>query len=125
MYHGVEWLEKEFLNQLKKYIKHNKNGKNYSQTIGKTIESYGYISASLEKKYAYSFVDGKNWITNKIEPPLLEPAMFIINIKKGTKGVAWVSTPFTMMGHLNTEEQILIKRNTKYKITNWQKDKKA
>lgn len=122
VYHGVEWLEKEFYDQLKDYIKDSKNGKDYSQTIGKTIESFGYISTSLNKKYVIDFVDGKNWITNKLEPPLLEPAMFLINIKKGTKGVAWVSNPFKFMGLANSEEQVMIKRNVKYKIKDWNKD---
>lgn len=122
VYHGVEWMEKEFYSQL--YIYNEANGSlNFSKTIGKTIESYGFLSTSIDKKYAYPFVNGNNWNTGKNEPPLKEPALFIINIKNNTNGAAYLSSSFSLMGIANKEEQVLINKDTKFKITNWEKDK--
>ena len=123
VYHGVEYMENEFWDQLKDFIIQKPNGKlDYSQVVGTTITSNGFISTSLNKTSIKGFANGFNWTNDKYEPPLKEPAIFKINFYKGQKNVAYVSgfdlvkqNGFSM---INLEEQFLINRNTQFKITN-------
>lgn len=125
VFHGVEFIEVEFWDQLQPYVTNGKNGLNFSKTIGKRIESYGFLSTALDKKYAYPFVDGNDWTDNNIpKPPLKEPSLFIINIKKNTKEVAYVSG-FNFMDVTNTEDQVLINKDKQLEIKDWYKDDKG
>ena len=86
VYHGVEYIEVKFYEQLKPYINKTSNGYDYSKCIGKTIQSYGFVSTSLSLKIAYRFLNWKLAINNtntSIEyNPLKEPAIMIVNILK-------------------------------------------
>lgn len=122
-YHGVEYQEIEFWDQLKNNITQNNDGSyDYSKCVGQTITSYGWISTSIDRNYAEPFVDGEDWTDNNIpKPPLKEPALFIIKIPKGYHGAAYIQG-FNLAGEVNKEFQVLIKRNSKLKITNWYKN---
>lgn len=125
VFHGVEFMEVEFWDQLNKYVKNGVNGLDFSKTIGQKIESYGFLSTTLDIKYAYPFVNGNDWTDNNIsKPPLKEPTLFIINIKKNTKEVAYVSG-YNFMDVAITEDQVLINKNKQYLIKDWYKDDKG
>lgn len=126
VWHGVEYQEDEFWNQLKDYIKLNSDGTHdYSQTVGKTIESYGFISASFNKAKAYEYSDGTIFSLDskngQIHMPLKEKAVFEIKLRKNNKGAAYLAD-FDFSGTINYENQVLIKKDSKYKITGWHKE---
>lgn len=126
VYHGVEFMEIEFYNQLKDFIVYDENKKDYdySNCVDKTITSNGFISTSLVESYADNFFDWKPrpevWPNEGIVPnPLKEPVLFEIKIPKGYKGAAYLSNfDFAGFGTGSTEHQVLIDRNCKFKITN-------
>lgn len=125
VYHGVEFMEVEFYDQLQEYIIGNEEDVyDYSNCVGKTITSYGFISTSLVQQYANSFFDWKPrpevWPNEGIIPnPLKVPVLFKINIPKGYIGAAYLSNfGFAGFPTTSTEEQVLIDRNCKFKITN-------
>lgn len=123
VYHGVEFMEVEFWEQLKDFVTTTDNGYDFSKTVGKKITSYGFISTSMSKEIPYGFSTGVDWTDgDKLKPPLKEPALFIINIKKDTKGVAYVSKPIEMMNYHNGDDQVLINKDKTYKIIDWYKD---
>lgn len=112
VYHGVEWLEKEYYDQLKDYI----NGNDFSGIVGQTITSHGFFSTTFNWNEARNFSYGYNWTTDKDEPPLGVSAVFTVNVKKGTNGVAYVSG-VDLAGGVNDEQQMLINRNSTFEIT--------
>lgn len=125
VFHGVEYQEIEFWEQLEPFVAKDKNDNyDFSACIGKKITSYGYISTSFEYSRAYSFCDGKNWTGGPDCLPLKEKTVFVIDIKKNTNGVAYLSD-FKFSGEWNWEEQVLIKRNSSYLIKKIEKQKDA
>ncbi|MDE5599529.1 MAG: ADP-ribosyltransferase [Ureaplasma sp.] len=123
-YHGVEFMEIEFWEQLKDFITENKNGTyDYSKCVGQTITSYGFISTSLDKEYVDEFSDGQDWVNGGNYKPLKEDFVFKIFIPKNIKGTAYVSW-FNFMDTYDDEHQILIDRNSKFEIVNYYKDGK-
>ena len=120
VYHGVEYMETEFYEQLKPYIQQTNSGYDYQKCVGKTIESYGFISTSLSFKIAYRFL---NWVPstrNVMEHnPLKEPVIMVINIPKGYVGAAFLGN-FNFAGikadQWYPENQVLINRNCKFLI---------
>ena len=123
VYHGVEFMEVEFYDQLKDYISLNNDGSfNYKNTIGKTIETLGFISTTFEYQEAYSFSYGGDWINGGDKPPLKEPAIFKIYIEKGTKGVGYISDFVLNNNEVNTEKQTLLNIGSKFKILDVYKD---
>ena len=129
VYHGVEFMEVEFYNQLKDYIIGNeKDGYDYSNCVNKTITSYGFISTSLVEAYADCFFDWKPrpevWPNEGIVPnPLKEPVLFKIHIPKGYVGAAYLSNfGFAGFPTTSTEQQVLIDRNCKFLITKIDQD---
>lgn len=55
LYHGVEYMEIEFYEQLKDFIIKTEKGYDYSQVVNKIIKSTGFISTTLNKNYALNF----------------------------------------------------------------------
>lgn len=129
LYHGVEYQEIEFYEQLKTFIKPSDkypNQLDYSECVGKTITTNGFISTSTfyDKNNLTRFCMGTNWTNDdNFEPPLKEPALFIIDVKKGQKGLAFVSNPFKMIDFVNQEHQVIININKQFKINKWEKRK--
>ena len=123
VYHGVEYMEVEFYEQLKPYINKTSNGYDYSKCIGKTIQSYGFVSTSLSLKIAYRFLIWKpstNNINHSIQyNPLKEPVIMVINIPKDYIGAAFLGN-FSFVGtkadQWYPENQVLINRNCKFLI---------
>lgn len=120
-YHGVEFMENEFYTQLGLDKQTNVD---FSKCVGKTIQSYGFISTTIKKSHAVNWSAGYNWIEDKDEPPFKEPFVFKIYIPKNIKGTAFVSW-FDFVGTENYEDQILIDRNSKYEIVNYYKEGKT
>lgn len=115
VYHGVEFMEDEFYNQLQALIQKNGDDYDYSKCVGQTITSYGFISTTFDKSMSEAFCDGYNWIDGSNHLPLKEKFIFKIYIPGNVKGAAYVSY-FDFMGSQNTDDQILIDRNSEYKI---------
>ncbi len=128
LWHGLEYMEIEFWDQLKNYITIKTDGSfNYEKCIGKSITSFGFISSTLNKKYAINFFDWKpqyHWPSPNLgKQPLKEKVTFKINIKKGYKGAAYLANfDFAGFGTTSKENQVLIKRNSKFIIKNIWKD---
>ena len=125
LYHGVEYQEIEYWDQLKNLITQNSDGSyDYTKCIGQTIISYGWISTSLDKDYALGFAENwrpsynDEWPSQIIENnPLKERVMFEIHIKKNYNGAAYLANfDFADFGDGSTENQVMIKRNCKFKI---------
>ncbi len=117
-YHGVEYMEKDFYNQLSEYIA----GDDYSMCVGKKIHSNGFLSTTFQKANAIWWASGENWTkvdpvtgTSPLEPPFGRRVTFEIKIPLGTNGAAYVSD-FNFINKDNPEEQILINRNKDYLI---------
>lgn len=111
-------MENEFWDQLKDFVTYNEDTKQYdwSNTVGKELHSYGFLSIKVDKQIALNFSDGNHWTTDTKRPPLKENAIFKINIPKDTWGVAYISG-FNIIDNLyQGEAQYLIKANTKYII---------
>lgn len=142
VYHGVEYMEQEFYDQLKNYIVENGNGTyDYSKCIGKEITTYGFISTTFEKYHALDYCTGNIWTTdtnqiNELFPngydknnlnylPLKSYAAFKINIPKGSKNLAYVSGMPGANGYENPERQVLIDRNTRFRIDNVHTEKNS
>ena len=121
-YHGVEFMEVEYWNQLKDYITQNSDGTyNYSNCKGQKITSYGFISTTLDKKWASDFSEGEDWVNGGKYLPLKEKFVFKIFIPKNINGVAYTSY-FNFMDTINIEDQILIDRNAQFEIVDYYKD---
>ena len=121
-YHGVEFMENEFYDQLKDYITGNdEEGYDYSNCVGKTITSYGFISTTLNYNAAITWSSGWDWINYVDNPPLREPFIFKIFIPKNLMGVAYISD-YNLNGTNNVENQIIINRNSKFKILKWYRE---
>lgn len=123
-FHGVEYMEVEFYEQLKNFIKFENGKYDYKECVGKTITSYGFISSTTDKNWATSFFGYKPPWETEIEElnPLKSNILFEINIKKNYKGAAYLAD-FCFNGIKNRESQILIKRNSIYKINSVRKEK--
>ncbi len=125
-YHGVEYMETEFYDQLKDNITQLPNGEyNYQNCIGKTITSYGWLSCTLRWSWAYNYSYGEDWTSNPVKyiPPLKEPAMFRIKIPTHSIGVSYVSNwEYVKNAQINREQSVMIARNKSYIIENWEKD---
>lgn len=115
VYHGVEYQEVEFYDQLKPYIKETNGDYDYSGCVGKTITSNGFISTSLDRIEALRYCDGSMWDTDDKILPLKEQVMFEINIPKDIIGAVYLGD-FKFMGSMNTDNQVLINRYAKFKI---------
>ncbi len=132
VYHGLEFMENEFYDQLKNRIKDSSNGLDFSQCIGSTITNYGFLSTTTYKEQALNYSNGFNWLDNdKLMPPLKEPSIFKIEIPYQTSGIVYVSDfGFFKEEHQgviynswpNHEMQIMIKRNSTFIITHWNKN---
>ncbi|WP_027123990.1 hypothetical protein [Mycoplasmoides pirum] len=128
-YHGVEFMENEFWDQLKPFVTTNKDGKHdYSKCIGKEIYSYDFISSSLNKEHAEDFSIGMNLTEHdKLESPLKESTVFKIKVSKDSKNLAYVSG--FQLAHqenflkVNNEWQIIFNIGSKFKIDNVYKEK--
>ena len=137
LYHGVEYIEDEFYDQLKNYIRVNDDGTyNYSDCIGKIIKSYGFLSTTFEKMHALDYSIQNVWTTdknqlNELFPngysendhnlyhlPLKMPVAFKINLPKGSKNLAYVSGMSGSNGYKNNEYQVLIDKDTSFRIDN-------
>lgn len=116
VYHGVEYQEDEFYDQLKTYIKYENGKYDYSGIVGQTITSYGFISTSLNREEAFEYCDGWNWNDNSIHLPLKEKVVFIINVPEGTKGAAYLAD-FLWSGSPNNDNQVLIDKDVQFTIT--------
>ncbi|MBW0594942.1 hypothetical protein HUN03_00047 [Mycoplasmopsis anatis] len=130
LWHGVEYQEVEFYEQLKDFIIENNGKYNYDNCVGKTIQSKGFISTTLIKKYATEFFGWRptfadQWNSDIVENnPLKEKVAFKINIQKGYKGAAYLANfDFAGFGEGSEESQVLLKRNCKFKITKVYKEK--
>lgn len=118
VYHGVEYQEVEFWDQLKEFISYNEQTKSYdySKCKNKTITTLGFISTSTDKGVVKYFSEGNDWTTNQIKPPLKEKVMFKIKVDKGTKGIGYISGFELIPGLVQREAQFLIKKDSKFKI---------
>ncbi len=132
VYHGVEWLETEYWDQLSEFITKDGNGNyDYSNCVGKTLTSYGWLSTTLNSRHAFSYSGGENWTksTNSNlhtggpkEPPLKEPFVFKIKVPAGERGLAYISNFNLVDGFtMNYESQVLIGRNKRFVIEAWKK----
>lgn len=124
VYHGVEFMEDEFYDQLKDYIKYDElnNDYDYSECVGKTITSYGFLSTSFSIKVVDEYTNGNDWMHGGIHLPLKEPFIFRIKIKKGIQGIGYMSGyPLMNSPYDSTDEaaQILIDKNKSFKIVNY------
>lgn len=127
-WHGVEYMEVEWYEQLKDYIILNQDGTyNYTNCIGKNIQSHGFLSTTLKKEYATNFFDWRpsyEWNTDlEFKPPLKEKVAFKIHMKKGYKGAAYLGTfdfaGFNEICHMqSSEQQILINKGACFHINN-------
>ena len=124
VYHGVEFMENAFWNQLEQFITYDETNKNYdySNVVGKQIHSYGFLSTTTNKDIAKKFSQGYDWVEENIKLPLKEKGMFKIKIKQGTSGVAYISGFNIVNGVVESESQFLIKADTKFNITNISKE---
>lgn len=125
VYHGVEFMEIEFWDQLKNFITYDEDTKkyDYSNTVGKELHSYGFLSTTVDKQIALNFSNGNDWTTENLRPPLKESAIFKINIRKNTSGVGYISG-FPVIDNLfQGEAQYLIKANSKFIIKKVSKEK--
>lgn len=125
VYHGVEFMENEFYDQLKDYITGNdEEGYDYSNCVGKTITSYGYLSTSLSIKVVSEYTWGNDWMHGGIHLPLKEPFIFRIKIKKDTTGCGYMSGyPIMNSPYDSCDEasQILLDKNKSFKILGYYK----
>ena len=127
VYHGVEFMENEFYDQLKSNIKMINGENDYSNVVGKKIKTNGFISTTINKEWAQSFSDGSNWLNNnKKEPPFGEPVMFEISFKKGTDNIAYISG-FPLIKQnginmINSECSFLINIGSEFEITGIKKE---
>ncbi len=123
VYHGVEYLETEYWEQLKDYaVDLGNNSWDFSKAIGKQIECYGFFSTSLDKVEAAQYCDGWNWNDDKFQLlPLKQEAIFVIDIPKGYKGAAYLSD-FDFSGTKNNDNQVLINKNCKFLIKDIKKE---
>lgn len=129
VWHGVEYQEDEFYDQLKNYISWNNGKIDFTKCIGKTIESYGFFSTTLQKNKALEYCDGAvfnnegSWEEiNEWHLPLIEKAIFKINIKQGYKGAAYLAD-FDFAGSKNIDDQLLINKNCRFLIKDVWKEK--
>ncbi|MDE6473059.1 MAG: ADP-ribosyltransferase [Ureaplasma sp.] len=131
VYHGVEYQEIEFWEQLKNLISQNQDETyDYSKIVGQTITSYGFISTTLVQSYADNFFDWRphydNYNHNLPSNPLKEPVLFKIKIQANTKGVAYLSNyDFAGFGTSSTEQQVLINKDKQFKIDSVSKIKNS
>lgn len=124
MYHGVESLEVEYWNQLSEYIVKTDKGYDYSNCVGKSFTSYGFLACSANRPFCETFF---TWGSE--EPnPLKEPAIFIIQIPQGTKSYAYISSwddiknapkPGEWMSMLNMNTKLQIEAVNKEKGINY------
>ena len=130
VWHGVEYQENEFWDQLKDYIIQNPDGTyDYSKIVGKEIESYGFFSTSLSKEEAFEYCDGAifnnegSWDEIKnFHLPLKEKVVFEINVKKGYQGAAYLAD-YKFANTTNHDNQLLIKKNCRFIINKVKKNK--
>lgn len=114
VYHGVEFMENEF----KSMLGFSDNEKVNFDLIkeGTIIQNYGFLSTTTDYINAVKYSAGHNWVHDTFEPPLGEPCIFKIRIPHLSKGVAYVSG-FDINNNFSDEDaQILIKRNSKFRI---------
>ena len=120
VYHGVEFMENEFWDQLQPFIKYQEDQKqyDYSNCVGQEITSYGFLSTTTDKMIAINFSNGEDWTqdTPTFTPPLKENAIFKIKIDKDQEGVGYISRFDIIDGLWKGEDQFLIKTNSKFKI---------
>lgn len=118
VYHGVEYQEVEFWEQLKNFITYNEQTKSYdySKCKDKTIQTLGFISTSTDKQVVKYFSDGNDWTTNEIKLPLKEKMMFKIRVDKGARGIGYISGFELVPGSIQGEGQFLIKKDSKFRI---------
>ena len=124
VYHGVEFMETEFYDQLKDYIIQNPDGSyNYQNVIGKTIQTQGFLSCTFNYSIAKRFSSGSDWMFGGggLKPPLKESTVFKIYIEKGTPNVAYVSDVL-LNNEYDDEAQTMININSRFKILNITKD---
>ena len=124
VYHGVEFMENEFYDQLKQFIKQdNNNNYDYSDCVGKEITSYGFLSTSLDKAKSKDYSVGEDWTDNgTLKPPLKSPFCFKIFIPKNIKGAGYISYFDFIDGVQNYEDQIMINKDSTFKIINYYKE---
>lgn len=120
VYHGVEFMENEFWDQLQQFITYNEkeNKYDYSNCAGKEITSYGFLSTTTDKQIAVNFSNGFDWTqdVDTLKPPFKENMMFKIKLNKGQTGVGYISGFDIINGAYQGEAQFLIKTNSKFKI---------
>ncbi|WP_156940235.1 ADP-ribosyltransferase [Mycoplasmoides alvi] len=129
VWHGCEYMETEFYDQLKPYINFdaNTNSYDYTRCVGKTITSNGFISTSISKESALNYLGwlpGVNnfgapeWHTNITNPhPLKSPVAFKIHIPAKYRGAAYLADfDWANMGP-NYDNQVLINRHCQFTIT--------
>lgn len=114
VYHGVEFMEKEFKSMLG--FKADEIVNFDLIKVGTIIQNYGFLSTTTEYNNATNFSIGHNWIDDRLEPPLDAPCLFKIKIPYLTKGLAYVSGFDINNNFSNEDAQILIKRNSKFRI---------
>ena len=129
VYHGVEYQEIEFYEQLKDYIDVKNGSYSYNRCVGKKITSYGFLSTSVSRTEALEYCDGyvfndlnKPWGEGEYFLPLKEEVLFEINIPKNYIGAAYLAD-FNFCGYVNPDNQVLIKRNCELLIKNVYKEK--
>ncbi len=134
VYHGLEFMETEFYDQLAPFISVKDGDYDYKNCVGKQITSYGWLATSTLSSIAKNWSKGYNWVQefkgfNTDQPPLKEPAFFKIKIPHGSKGVAslegwplmkWTPQNFEYPNFFaidqNWEGQTLIHRNSTFTI---------
>ena len=114
VYHGVEFMETEFKSMLG-FSENEKVDFNLIKT-GTIIQNYGFLSTTTDYNNASKFSVGHNWIDDILEPPLNEPCIFKIKIPYLSQGVAYVSGFDINNKFSNEDAQLLIKRNSKFRI---------
>lgn len=130
VFHGVEYQEIEFYDQLKNFMDKNADGSySYDRCIGQDIYSYGFLSTSVSRTEALEYCDGyvfndmnKPWGEGEFFLPLKEEVLFEINIPKNYKGAAYLAD-FNFVGYVNPDNQVLINRNCKLHINDVKKEK--
>ncbi len=122
VYHGVEYLEIEFWDQLKDFAVDLGNGSwDYSNSIGSELECYGFFSTTLDRNEAARYSEGWNYYDDSHFLPLKQEALFVVDIPRGYKGAAYLAD-FYFSGTVNNDNQVLINKNCKFSIKDVKKE---
>lgn len=80
------------------------------------IQNYGFLSTTTNYNNALKFSVGHNWIDDILGPSLDDPYIFKIKIPYLSHDVAYISGFDINNNFSNEDAQLLIKRNSKFRI---------